>query len=110
MTSIFSTLSRHEFLDELKERYGPQLQHLTQTQKRIFRAALASYVALKPIWKANENSISCIDCCIEGAGVDYDIWDEDPELVEYMQACDKLTDRDIEGLIEALTAQLKQGI
>jgi len=31
---------------------------------------------------------------------------EDPELVEYIQACSQLSEGNIEGLIEALTAQI----
>ena len=36
-----------------------------------------------------------------------DFNDEDPELVEFIQACSQLDESDIEGLIEALTAQIR---
>lgn len=109
MTNIFSTTDRNEFFDQLKERYGPQFQLISQDRKKIFRAALANYIAVKPVWNESENSITCMDCCIEGAGVDWDIWCADPQLCEDIENCAHLSDSDIEGLIESLTAQLKEG-
>jgi hypothetical protein len=49
-------------------------------------------------------------CCIEGAGADWDIWNADPTLVEAIQRCSELAEGDIEGLIEALTAQIRGGV
>jgi hypothetical protein len=93
-------------LHQLQERFGSHLQHLTYEQKIVFRAALAGFIALKPVWQ-EDTYISCIDGCIESAGVDWGVWDKDPELVEYIQACSQLDESDIEGLIYALTAQIR---
>jgi hypothetical protein len=67
---------------------------------------------MRPIWDDEANSISCADSCIAGGGGDdYDIWNENPELADFInQACDSLSKSDLEGLIEALTAQLKGGV
>ncbi|MEP0885011.1 hypothetical protein NDI49_26015 [Trichocoleus sp. ST-U3] len=96
-----------EVLHNLQERFGSRLQQMTYEQKIVFRAALADYIANKPVWQEEGNSISCIDCSIETAGVNWGIWDEDPELVQYIQACSELSEGNIEGLIEALTAQIQ---
>ncbi len=93
-------------LHQIQERYGAQLQELTYEQKIVMRAALADYIANKPIDQSG-NSVSLIDSCIESAGVDWGIWDEDEPLVEVIQACSLLSEDDIEGLIEALTAQIR---
>lgn len=94
-------------LDRIQEEWGSQLQHMTYEQKIVMRAALAGYIAEKPVWKSEGSSISCIDCCIEGAGVDWDIWYADELLVLVIQECSQLDESDIEGLIEALTSQIK---
>ena len=94
-------------LDRIQEEWGSQLQHMTYEQKIVMRAALAGYIAEKPVWKSEGNSISCIDCCIEAAGVDWDIWYADELLVLVIQECSQLDESDIEGLIEALTSQIK---
>ena len=97
-----------EVLHNLQERFGSQLQQMTYEQKIVFRAALADYIANKPVHQPTPHpeGITLIDCCIESAGVDWNIWYEDPELVEYIQACSQLSEGNIEGLIEALTAQI----
>jgi hypothetical protein len=94
-------------LDRIQEEWGSQLQGMTYEQKIVFRAALTGYIAEKPVWKPEGSSISCIDCCIEGAGVDWDIWNADELLVMVIQECSQLDESDIEGLIEALTSQIK---
>jgi hypothetical protein len=94
-------------LERIQQEWGSQLQHMTYEQKIVFRAALAGYIAEKPVWKSEGSSISCIDCCIEGAGVDWDIWYADELLVQVIQECSQLDESDIEGLIEALTSQIK---
>lgn len=94
-------------LHQLEERFGSQLQKMSYEQKIVMRAALAGFIAEKPVWIEEGNSISCIDGCIESAGVDWRIWDEDVELVEHIQACSELDESDIEGLIEALTSQIR---
>lgn len=94
-------------LDRIQEEWGSQLQGMTYEQKIVFRAALTGYIAEKPVWKSEGSSISCIDCCIEGAGVDWDIWNADELLVMVIQECSQLDESDIEGLIEALTSQIK---
>ncbi len=94
-------------LDRIQEEWGSQLQGMTYEQKIVFRAALAGYIAQKPVHISEGSSISCIDGCIEGAGVDWDIWDADELLVMVIQECSQLDESDIEGLIEALTSQIK---
>jgi hypothetical protein len=93
-------------LHQLSERFGSHFQGMSYEQKIVMRAALAGFIAEKPVWQ-EDSYISCIDGCIESAGVDWRIWDEDPELVKHIQACSQLDESDIEGLIEALTAQIR---
>lgn len=95
-----------EILHQIQHIWGSRLEAMTYEQKIVFRAALAGYIAEKPVWHPN-NNVSCIDCCIEGAGVDWDIWDADEALVKAIQECSQLDESDIEGLIEALTAQIR---
>jgi hypothetical protein len=99
-----------ETLHLLQERFGSQLEDLCYEQKIVFRAALSGFIALLPVWKEEGNDITCIDSCIESAGVDWNIWDEDPDLVVWIQACSTLPESDIEGLIQVLTAQIREGI
>ncbi len=94
-------------LDQIQEQWGSQLERMTYEQKIVMRAALAGYIAQKPVHISEGSSISCIDCCIEGAGVDWDIWNADELLVMVIQECSQLDESDIEGLIEALTSQIK---
>jgi hypothetical protein len=105
-TSYNPATQKPIILHNLQERFGDQLQLMSYEQKIVMRAALTGFIALLPVWQEG-NSITCIDCCIEGAGADWDVWDADPELVEYIQACSQLNEDDIEGLIEALTAQIR---
>ena len=93
-------------LDRIQEEWGAQLQYMTYEQKVVFRAALADYIANKPVWKEEGSSITCIDASIETAGVNWNIWDEDPLLVEVIQKCSQLSEGNIEGLIQALTEQI----
>ena len=106
-TSYNPQTEKPNILHQLSDRFGYQLQKLSYEQKIVFRAALAGFVAEKPVWIEEGSSISCIDGCIESAGVDWDVWNADPELVELIQACSLLDEGDIEGLIEALTAQIR---
>ena len=95
-----------EILHQLQEQYGPQFQRLTYEQKIVMRAALAGFIAQKPVWKEEGSGITCIEGCIESAGADWHVWDEDPELCKVIEACSQLSEGNIEGLIEALTAQI----
>ena len=61
-------------LHKLQESYGSQLQEMSYEQKIVMRAALAGFIAEKPVWIEEGSSISCIDGCIESAGVDWRIW------------------------------------
>lgn len=97
-------------LSELQSRFGYRLERMSYEQKIVMRAALTGFISEKPVWVAEANSITCIDCCIETAGVSWDIWERDDELVTYIQACSELDEVDIEGLIEALTAHIKNKI
>ncbi len=94
-------------LHNLQERFGGQLQGMSYEQKIVMRAALAGFIAQVPVWQEEGSSISCIDSCIESVGADWNIWDDDTELCDYIQACSQLEESDIEGLIEALTAQIR---
>ncbi|HEY9633749.1 MAG TPA: hypothetical protein V6D14_10105 [Coleofasciculaceae cyanobacterium] len=98
-----------DILHQLQERYGAQLQHMTYEQKIVFRAALADYIANKPVHIPSPHSdeVTLIQGCIESAGVNWNVWDEDAELCQYIEACEPLHESDIEGLIEALTAQIR---
>ncbi len=96
-----------EILDLIQQEWGSQLEKMSYEQKIVMRAALAGYIALRPVWQTEGNSISCIDACVEGAGADWDIWNADQDLVEAIQRCSLLSEGDIEGLIEALTSQIR---
>jgi hypothetical protein len=94
-------------LHQLQERFDSRLEKMSYEQKIVMRAALADYVANKPVWKNEGSSVTLIDCCIESAGVDWNVWEEDEPLVEVVQQCSLLSESDIEGLIEALTSQIR---
>jgi hypothetical protein len=106
-TSYNPQTKKPDALHQLQERFDSRLEKMSYEQKIVMRAALAGFIAEKPVWIEEGSSISCIDGCIEGAGVDWSVWDEDPELVAHIQACSQLDESDIEGLIEALTAQIR---
>jgi len=91
----------------LQDRFGSQLESMTYEQKIVFRAALAGFIAIKPVWIEEGSSITCIDCCIECAGADWNVWEEDEPLVDVIQQCSLLSESDIEGLLEALTSQIR---
>lgn len=103
----FASHNLPSILIRMEEEWGSQLQHMSYEQKIVFRAALTGYIAEKPVWQSEGSGISCIDCCIESAGVDWNIWDADEPLVQTIQECSLLSEDDIEGLIEALTAQIR---
>ncbi len=95
-------------LDRIQQEWGSHLENMSYEQKIVMRAALAGYIAEKPVWQEEGSSISCIDACIESAGADWNIWDEDELLVEVIQHCSRtLGEDDIEGLIEGLTSQIR---
>lgn len=94
-------------LDRLQQEWGAYLENMTYEQKIVMRAALADYISNKPVWRIEGSSITLIDCCIESAGVDWGVWDNDQLLAEVIQHCSLLSEGDIEGLIEALTAQIR---
>ena len=96
-----------EILERIQDKWGCQLESMTYEQKIVFRAALADYVANKPVWKNEGSSVTLIDCCIEAAGVDWNVWEDDEPLVEVVQQCSLLSESDIEGLIEALISQIR---
>lgn len=96
-----------ELLHQMQSKWGSQLESLTYEQKIVMRAALAGYIANKSVWITENNDTDCIDCCIEGAGVAWDIWNQDETLVLVIQHCARLlSESDIEGLIAALTEQI----
>jgi hypothetical protein len=98
-------------LHGLQELFGDRFQKLTYEQKIVFRSALALYISRKPVWKEDQNVISLVDLCTEAAGVDWDIWEQDPKLCECIAAVSiHLGESDVEGLIQALTAQIKDEV
>lgn len=103
----FNVESTPNILDTIQQEWGSYLENMTYEQKIVMRAALAGYIATEPVWDASGNSITCIDSCIECAGADWGIWDNDELLVEVIQQCSQLDESDLEGLIEALTAQIR---
>ena len=94
----------------LQERFGSQLERMSYEQKIVFRAALAHFIAEEPVWKEGGSGITCIDCCIESVGADWNVWEADMELTEWVQACSQLSESDIEGLIEATTSQIRSKV
>jgi hypothetical protein len=96
-------------LHQLQERYGGRFESMTYEQKIVFRAALADYISNKPVHTPSPHpeEVTLIQCCIESAGVNWNVWNQDPELCQYIEACETLAEDDIEGLIEALTAQIR---
>ncbi len=98
-------------LAQIQEQWGSQLERMTYEQKIVMRAALAGYIANKPVHIEEGSSICCIDACIESVGADWNVWDEDEPLVEAIQNCSWfLSESDIEGLIEALTSQIRSRV
>ena len=95
-------------LEEMENLWGSRFEKLERKWKLVFRGALACYQAIYQDWIEEGSSISCIDSCIVGAGGDdFNIWDEQADLVEYIQlTAHELSEKEIENLIEALTAQL----
>jgi hypothetical protein len=91
----------------LQEHFGSALERMSYEQKIVMRAALSGFIAEKPVWQEEGNSISCIDCCIESSGADWNVWEDDKELCEWITDCSRLSESDIEGLIEALSAQIR---
>jgi hypothetical protein len=98
-----------DLLHQLQLRYGGRLETMTYEQKIVMRAALADYISNKPVHipSPHRDEVTLMQGCIESAGVNWDVWDKDPELCEYIEACESLSSSDIEGLIEALTAQIR---
>ncbi len=98
-----------DVLHQLQERFGSQLQQMTWEQKVVMRAALANFVANKPVDQPSPHpeEVTLMQSCIEGAGVEWGIWDNDPELCQYIEACESLDESNLEGLIEALSAQIR---
>jgi hypothetical protein len=101
-----------DILHQLQERFGSQLERMTYEQKIVFRAALADYIANKPVHQPSPHpdEVTLMQGCIESAGVNWNVWDEDPELCEYIEACEVLHESDIEGLIEAVTSQIRSKV
>ena len=106
-TGYNTQTQKPDTLHLIQEHFGSALERMSYEQKIVMRAALSGFISEKPVWVDQENDISCIDCCIESAGVDWGIWEQDEELVGYIQACSQLNEDDIEGLIEALSAQIR---
>jgi|SRR5919202_4764794 hypothetical protein len=104
-TSYDPQLQSPGIIHKIQQDWGGRLERMTYEQKIVFRAALADYIANKPVHQPS--IISLIDGCIESAGVDWNVWDEDEPLVEAIQHSSLLEEEDIEGLIEALTAQIR---
>lgn len=109
-TDSTAQLETQQVLYSLYAQYGRSLQCLTYEQKIVMRSALSGFIAERPVWVDGENDISCIDCCIESAGVDWNIWEEDKDLCQWITDCSRLPEGDIEELIAALTAQIRDKV
>lgn len=98
-----------EILEGLTETWGSRLENLDEQWKLLFRAALANYQAIYKFYDEDENIVSCaVSCTIFAGGDDLNVWEKEPELMEYIQAiADEFSESDIEGLIEALTMQIR---
>ncbi len=96
-------------LDRIQNEWGSYLENMTYEQKIVMRGALADFIANKPVWvpSPHPEEVTLVDSAIETAGVNWEIWDKDPLLVEVIQKCSELHEGDIEGLIEALTSQIR---
>jgi hypothetical protein len=101
-----------DVLHKLQERFGDKLQQMTWEQKVVMRAALANFIANKPVHQPSPHpeEVTLMQGCIEGAGADWNIWDNDPELCEFIEACELLHESDLEGLITAISAQIAGSI
>jgi hypothetical protein len=97
-----------ELISDLVETYGDRLEALSDDHKRVFRAALATYQVMEPIWQPEGSDLTCMEACIAGAGGDdLEVWD-DEDFTQFVQdVADNFVSSDIEGLIEALTMQLR---
>ncbi len=111
-TSYNPSTEQPDILHKLQERFGDKLQQMTCEQKVVMRAALANFVANKPVDQPSPHpeEVTLMQGCIEGAGVEWGVWDSDPELCQYIEACEPLHESNLEGLIEALTAQIRGGV
>ena len=96
-------------LDDLQQRYGSQLELMNRTSKLTFRAALAAYLVSKEMWSDSTRPEPkyLVEDAIEN--VNSDIWESDNEVTEYICRCKDLGISDIEGLIEAITNQIRYG-
>lgn len=96
-----------ELMEEMENHWGPRFEQLERKWKLVFRGALACYQAIYQDWIEESNFVSCIDSCIIGAGGDdFNIWDEQSNLVDYIRlVADNFTENEIEFFIEALTVQ-----
>lgn len=106
-TGYNTQTQKPDTLHLVQEHFGSELERMSYEQKIVMRAALSGFIAEKPVWQEEGSSITCIDGCIESSGADWNVWDEDQELCEWITDCSRLPESDIEGLIEALTAQIR---
>jgi hypothetical protein len=108
-TSYNSQTRQPGILDRIQQEWGTQLEHMTYEQKIVMRGALADYIVNKPVHQPSphRDEVTLMQTCIETAGVDWNVWDADPELCQCLEACESLHESDVEGLIEAITAQIR---
>jgi hypothetical protein len=106
-TSVKS-IESSEFFNVLQERYGYRLEEMGDQWKKLFRAALANFQASQFFWDEEGNSITAADCAVVCAGGDdMNVWEDDPELVEYIQQACQLSDSEREFLICAISAHIR---
>ena len=93
-------------IDVLVERFGPQLQEFNRDDKLALRAILALWC----YWHEIEDSYSLEDalgeCPIGPIDAPEDI---SPDIEEAIAILDGIKPRDVDGLLEALTAQIREG-
>lgn len=94
-----------EVLHELQMQYGSQLQTMNRTAKMLFRAALADYIFEQVKFKELSDDINA---CVERLW--FDAFEEEPEVALYILKCQSLSQGDMEGLIEALSEQIRAGV
>jgi hypothetical protein len=95
-------------LDQLQQRYGAQLQGMHRLSKMAFRAALANYITQQVAWKDNPSEAMDMADALESAWAE--IWEHDEEAAQYILKSSSLSQSDLEGLIEAISAQIRDKV
>jgi hypothetical protein len=95
-TSYNPQTQEPDALHKLQERFNSRLEKMSYEQKIVFRAALAGFIAEKPVWQEDTTFPALMAALSQLVWIGA-VWDEDPELVAHIQACSQLEESDIEG-------------